>query len=50
MTFWWTLNGQLVTGLSVEEIKPLVIGPAGTPIHLRIRRGKCACVCVCGVL
>jgi hypothetical protein len=50
---WVDIDGQVVTGLSVQDIRPLVIGPAGTPIHLRIRRGKkkkkyvCVCVCVC---
>jgi len=33
------MNGQLVMGRSVEELKPFILGPVGSPIELFIQRG-----------
>ena len=34
------INGQLVMGRAIEEIKPMILGPIGTPIELFIQRGE----------
>ena len=35
------LNGQLVMGRSVDELRPYILGPTGTQIELLIQRGTC---------
>ena len=36
------INGQLIAGRSMDDIKQVVVGPVGTPVELFIQRGMCS--------
>lgn len=42
------INGQIIAGRSMDDIKRMVVGPVGTPVELFIQRGRhCAPTCRC---
>lgn len=40
------INGQIIAGRSMDDIKRMVVGPVGSPVELFIQRGQhCASTC-----